>query len=187
MNRIKLITLVMVLGMALVCLAACGKTEEKTEETKTDSNYKTASYDNFSIEYPKAWVAQNQEGMIHVSKDGTTDVPFMFVEKIGELANIGEYVVSCQNNFKNKYQNQMAQPPQTQTMEIGDRKLAGFTAKYSSTDGSKTITRWEFAEEINGITYHYVCEYVSSASGDEHEDETTYFEFEHMMQSMKMK
>ena len=42
-------------------------------------------------------------------------------------------------------------------------------------------------EVIDEETYHFVCEYVSGGYGDVHEDETTYFEFMHALESMKIK
>lgn len=162
-------------------------TNESAEAATEDGLYGVATFDNFSIEYPKGWVAENQEQMIHVSKDGTTKAPFMFVERIGTIGSSESFVSDQMKAFEQKYQNQMAQPPMAQTKTFGNRNLDGFVAKYSAEDASGTITRYEFAEIIDDITYHYVCEYYSSASGDAKEDETTYFEFEHAMQSMTVK
>ena len=203
MKKVKILSLIMSLLLFCSICVSCGSSqEENTEATQEetteatnesaetsaeDSMHGLATFDNFSIEYPKEWIAENHEQMIHVSKDGTTNVPFMFVERIGTIDSSEAFVNDQMKAFKNKYQNQMAQPPMAQTKNFGDRKLDGFVAKYSAEDASGTITRYEFAENIDGITYRYVCEYYSSVSGDAKEDETTYFEFEHAMQSMTVK
>ena len=203
MKKVKILSLIMSLLLFCSICVSCGSSqEENTEATQEetteatnesaetsaeDSMHGLATFDNFSIEYPKGWVAENHEQMIHVSKDGTTKVPFMFVERIGKLDSLESFVTDQMKAFEQKYQNQMAQPPMAQTKAFGERKLDGFVAKYSAEDASGTITRYEFAEIIDDITYHYVCEYFSSVSGDAQEDETTYFEFEHAMQSMTVK
>lgn len=200
MKKVKFFSVLMsLLLICSVCVSCGGSQEEATEsaevtnestETATATEeglYSVATFDNFSIEYPKEWIAENHEQMIHVSKDGTTNVPFMFVERIGKLDSSSAFITDQMKTFEQKYQNQMAQPPMAQTKEIGNRNLDGFVAKYSAEDASGTITRYEFADIIDDITYHYVCEYYSSVSGDAVEDETTYFEFEHAMQSMTVK
>ncbi len=197
MKKIKLLSVLMSLMLVCTFCISCGSSQEEAAEVTNESTetattteeglYGVATFDNFSIEYPKEWIAENHEQMIHVSKDGTTNVPFMFVERIGNIGSSESFIDDQMNYFKQKYQNQMAQPPMAQTKAFGERKLDGFVAKYSAEDASGTITRYEFAENIDGILYHYVCEYFSSVSGDAQEDETTYFEFEHAMQSMTVK
>ena len=163
-----------------------GTTTETTGQSG-DGSYQEAVFDTILIEYPSGWKAEDHNGTIVMSKDGTENPPFFSVEEIGWVESPGTFLTNQMNAFKNKYGNQMAMPPESTTMEVAGMKLAGFTAQYSSYDGTATITRLEYVEVIDDITYHFVCEYVSSASGDQHEDETTYFEFMNAIESMKIK
>ena len=54
--------------------------------------------------------------------------------------------------------------PEIQLIEIGDRRIAGFTTTYSAVDGTKTIVAEEFYEENGGETY---CWYAIYDEGDE--------------------
>ena len=163
------------------------------EETQTiqdndsESLYQEATTGNIQIEYPSGWKAQSSGEKIVMSKDGTENYPFFSVEEIGWVSSPGTFVTNQMEAYETKYQNRVAMPPEVSEMEVAGMKLAGFTTKYSSYDGSATITRLEYVEVIDDITYHFVCEYVSSAYGDQHEDETTYFEFMHAIESMKIK
>ena len=163
-----------------------GTTTETTGQSG-DGLYQKAVFDTILIEYPSGWKAEDHNSTIVMSKDGTENPPFFSVEEIGWVESPGTFLTNQMNAFKNKYGNQMAMPPESTTMEVAGMKLAGFTAQYSSYDGTATITRLEYVEVIDDITYHFVCEYVSSASGDQHEDETTYFEFMNAIESMKIK
>lgn len=164
--------------------------QEPTQNQEPDDNtdlYKETTSGNIQIEYPSDLEAQTSGDKIIMSKDGTENYPFFSVEEIGWVGSPGTFVTNQMNTFTEKYQNRVAMPPEVSGLEVAGVKLAGFTAKYSSYDGSATITRLEYVEVINDITYHFVCEYVSDAYGDQHEDETTYFEFLHAIESMKIK
>lgn len=182
-------------------LTACGpETEEPQQEPEatTESTEDTTQSDGVSmydeiingdilIEYPQGWKTKVSTGKIVMSKDGTEKPPFITVEEMGWVEHSDNYVTSQIDAFKKQYGNQMAKPPQTDTMKVAGIELKGFIAKYSMENGSGTVTRQEYLEEINGLGYHFVCEYVSSASGNQHEDETTYFDFMHVIESMKIK
>ena len=161
--------------------------ETTTEQSDDGSLYQEAIAGNIMIEYPSGWKAQSSGEKIVMSKDGTENYPFFSVEEIGWVGSPGTFETNQMDAFTTKYQNRVAMPPEASGMEVAGMKLAGFTAKYSSYDGSATITRLEYVEVIDDITYHFVCEYVSQAYGDQHEDETTYFEFMHAIESMKIK
>lgn len=163
--------------------------DENQDEDPYDSEslYQEATAGNIQIEYPSGWKAQSSGEKIVMSKDGTENYPFFSVEEIGWVDSPGTFVTNQMDAFKMKYQNRVAMPPEASGMEVAGMKLAGFTTKYSSYDGSATITRHEYVEVIDDITYHFVCEYVSSAYGDQHEDETTYFEFIHAIEIIKIK
>ena len=161
--------------------------ETTTEQSDDGSLYQEVISGNILIEYPSGWTAQSSGEKIIMSKDGTENYPFFSVEEIGWVGSPGAFVTNQMEAFETKYQNRVAMPPEASGIEVAGMKLAGFTATYSSYDGSATITRQEYVEVIDDITYHFVCEYVSSAYGDQHEDETTYFEFMHAIESMKIK
>ena len=166
------------------------QSQEPTQSQASDDNtdlYKETTSGNIQIEYPTDWEAQTSGDKIVMSKDGTENYPFFSVEEIGWVGSPGTFVTNQMNTFTEKYQNRVAMHPEVSGMEVAGMKLAGFTAKYSSYDGSATITRLEYVEVIDDITYHFVCEYVSDVYGDQHEDETTYFEFMHAIESMKIK
>ena len=195
MKRSKLISLLLLLAMIMVFSVACGSEQGESSDTSdsgkqtqdtdiVENDVEIASTGSFSIEYPAGWIAVDSEDQIFVRKDG--DIPFMLVEEIGAVGSPGTFVTNEMNNFTDKYQERVAYQPEAQTKEIGERKLAGFVAKYSSEDGSSTITRYEYVEDIDGMLYLYTCEFVSQGYGDVKEDETTYFEFEHLMESMKV-
>lgn len=199
MRRILSYVLCVAMLLSMLTLAtACGAKEEEpvqdTEASQEDTTpsedqtlYKEATFGNMLIEYPSEWTAENHEGMIHASKDGSTNPPFFFVEEIGAIGSEDDFLSGQSEQFQKKYGNQMAKPPVVQVQEIGGMDVSGWVAAYSKEDGTGTVTRYEYAMVVDGITYHFVCEYVSSASGDEHEDETTFFEFMHAMESFKVK
>lgn len=161
--------------------------DQSQDPDDNTSLYQEATSGNIQIEYPSDWEAQTSGDKIIMSKDGSENYPFFSVEEIGWVGSPGTFVTNQMDAFTTKYQNRVAMPPEASGMEVAGMKLAGFTTKYSSYDGSATITRLEYVEVIDDITYHFVCEYVSDAYGDQHEDETTYFEFMHAIESMKIK
>ena len=70
--------------------------------------------------------------------------------------------------------------PEVKTLEIGDRRLAGFVTTYSAVDGTKTIIAEEFYEEAGGKTY---CWYAIYDKGDE----TTPAAFKKAMETFTLK
>lgn len=141
----------------------------------------------FLTQTPAEWKAENQNGILLLSKDGYGTIPFISIEELGWGVKSPEgFITSQAEAFKNKYGNQMAMPPELSDIKVAGMPLSGYTAKYSADDGSGTITRIEYIEVINDLSYYFVCEYLSSASGDQHEDETTYFEFMHVLESLKI-
>lgn len=141
----------------------------------------------FLTEVPAEWKAENQNGILLLNKNGSGTIPFISIEELGWGVKSPEgFITSQAEAFKNKYGNQMAMPPELSDTKVAGMPLSGFTTKYSADDGSGTITRIEYIEVINDLSYHFVCEYLSNASGDEHEDETTYYEFMHVLESLKI-
>ncbi|MCI5597341.1 MAG: hypothetical protein MR380_11645 [Lachnospiraceae bacterium] len=135
------------------------------QQDESVSLYQEAISGNIRIEYPSGWTAQTSDEKIVMSKDGTENYPFFSVEEIGWVGAPGTFMTNQMDTFKTKYQNRVAMSPEASGIEVAGMKLAGFTASYSSYDGSATITRLEYVEVIDDITYHFVCEYVSDAYG----------------------
>lgn len=165
--------------------------EEESSETMVasadESILQEEIFDTILLEYPADWTAADCGDIIVMSKDGTDDPPFFSVEELGFVNSPETFVTNQMDTFMEKYGNRVAKPPEATNTEIAGMKLTGFVAAYSIEDGSGTITRYEYVEVIDDSCYHFVCEYVSSASGDRHEDETTYFEFMQALENMKIK
>lgn len=197
MKKMCISILVVMLVCAAFALSSCGTEEEEPQqepettaaapEQSEEGLYEEVMEGNILIQYPAGWTAETRDGMIYMSRDGSDKPPFFSVEEIGFVKAPETFINNQMEAFKTKYGNQMAQPPEPSTMEVcAGMEIDGFVARYSSDDGSATITRYEYLEIADDIAYHFVCEYVSDASGNQHEDETTYFEFMHAIQTMKL-
>ena len=160
---------------------------EMTMESETESGLQEEIFDTILLQYRADWTAADCDGIIVMSRDGTDNPPFFSVEELGYVNSPETFLNNQMDAFREKYGNRMAKPPEATSMEIAGMELTGFVAAYSIEDGSGTITRYEYVEVIDDSCYHFVCEYVSSASGDRHEDETTYFEFMQALENMKIK
>ncbi|MDO4393803.1 MAG: hypothetical protein Q4C80_05255 [Bacillota bacterium] len=183
----------------IICMSGCGNSDEpkETQGTQTtgaqsdnnqgDELYKEILVGDILAQYPSGWIASNKDGTIFMSKDGSANPPFITIENMGWVGSPGTFVTNEMNKFKEKYGNRVASPPEAVTDTVAGIKLAGFTGSYSSKDGRTTITRCEMVEVINDVTYLFTCEYVSNAYGDQHEDETTYFEYRNAIETMKIK
>ena len=96
--------------------------------------------------------------------------------------------MSTIDSFRESFQERIAKEPELLTFEVEgtDRKIAGVSIDVSSEDGMDTITNLVLIEELNGTYYEYRCAYVSQTyAEDSHEDETTYFEFMHAIETME--
>lgn len=192
-----LVCMMMILSSVFIMTSCGSEAEEPQQETTAaatepeeptdDGMYKEIVNGNVMIEYPSSWNAEIRDDMIYMYRGTKDTVPFFSVEALGWVGSPDTFLDNQMTSFADKYGNQMAMPPAEETQSIAGMELKGFTAKYSSDDGSATITRHEYVEVIDEETYHFVCEYVSGGYGDVHEDETTYFEFMHAMESMKIK
>ena len=196
-KKLCLFVCMMLMVSSVFIMTACGsETEEPQQETTAateqeeptdDGMYKEIINGNVMIEYPSSWNAEIRDDMIYMYGGTIDQVPFFSVESLGWVESTETFLDNQMTSFADKYGNQMAMQPAEETQTIAGIELKGFTAKYSSDDGTATITRHEYVEVIDEETYHFVCEYVSGGYGDVHEDETTYFEFMHALESMKIK
>lgn len=156
-----------------------------------DDLFTRVSYENdFSFEIPSAWVAWELKDpdTLFVSSDGSDHAPCFFVQKADTGRNAGEYVVQLKNDFLDTYKDAAAGEPEiiTYVPADTDRKLAGYRGVYSSIDDSRKYTVLEYVEYIGEDLYRYYCTYVSETKVEgEYEDETTYFEFLHAIDTME--
>ncbi|MGN0702164.1 MAG: hypothetical protein ACI4KL_03185 [Lentihominibacter sp.] len=196
-RKICLFICVVMMASSVFIMTSCqAETEEPQQDTAAatepedvtdDGLYKEIINGNVMIEYPASWNAEIRDDMIYMYGGTKDTVPFFSVECMGWVGSPETFIDNQMTSFEDKYGNQMAMPPEEETQTTAGTELKGFTARYSSDDGTATITRHEYVEVIDEDTYHFVCEYVSGGYGDVHEDETTYFEFMHALESMKIK
>ena len=102
------------------------------------------------------------------------------MERVELSESIGDTVVNRKNEVAQMLSVRMIGQPEVQLLEIGDRRLAGFTTTYSSVDGTRTIIAEEYYEEIGGSTY---CWYAIYDKGDE----VTPDAFGHAMETFVLK
>lgn len=153
--------------------------------------YKVAGTVLFSFECGKNWFVNEIGGGIIAKKSEAADTfenPELMIFPVNFEETIGEEVVKIKNAYMDTYQNRIVKEPEILTYEVigTDRRLAGVKVLISSEDGMETITRVDLLEEINGQYFEYSCAYVSSTYVEgAHEDETTYFEYLHAIETME--
>lgn len=162
-----------------------------TETVTADGLYKIAESDSFTFECAQDWITENMGDGAWAEKEGTEGYPFYIIynyeaEEFGQTP--GEFIAEDMKEYSKKHGVRVASQPEVVTYEIGDRKVAGYIASCSSEDGSRTITTYRLTETINDRILLYWCEYISQTYNEnEYEDETTYFEFMHAIETLKMK
>ena len=161
-----------------------GQNESETEKTGEDGLFCRISDDDFSIEYPAKWVAEAGHGEIFASPDGLDNPPYIRVVRLGKVDDVDKLIDEKIESFRSEYGERVPGVPERTSFSAEGTDLDGYVAKYSSVDGSCTISKHEYFKTVDGITYSFSCEYVSQAYGDMHEDENTYFEFAHAILSM---
>jgi len=147
--------------------------------------------DDFSFEIPKDWTHWTLEDpdTLLASADGSDTPPIMFAQKVDSDLNAGDYAVKQKNEFLEIFGDGVVGEPEiiTYEPENTDRKLAGFRGVYNSDSAARQYTVLEYVEYFGDDLYHYYCCYVSGVEKEgEHEDETTYFEFLHAIDTMNV-
>lgn len=147
--------------------------------------------DDFSFEIPSSWTTWELEDpdTLFAGSDGSDQPPCFFVQEADTDLNAGEYVIELKNSFLDTFRDSVAEEPEIITYEPAgtDRKLAGYRAVYSSVDDSRKYTVLEYVEYFGDDLYRYYCTYVSGTKVEgEFEDETTYFEFLHAIDTMEV-
>ena len=123
-----------------------------------------------------------------VRKTEEANVPYYSICPVTLEVTLGEEILMTIDRFREYYQERIAKEPELLTYEVEgtDRKIAGVSIAVSSEDGMDTVTNLILIEELGGSYYEYRCTYVSQTyAEDAHEDETTYFEFMHAIETME--
>ena len=160
-------------------------------ESSGDDGLFTRVYqgDAFSLEIPSEWESREMEeqDMLLASPDGSDLPPLFFVQKVDGDVSALAYAAELEKEFLDTYGGGIVSEPEIITYEPADtdRKLAGFRGVYSAADDPAEYTVLEYLENIGDDLYQYYCCYVSGTEAEgEHEDETTYFEFLHAIDTM---
>lgn len=169
-----------------------------SDDAQEESLFKRVSFeDEYSFEIPNGWVYRTQEepDALYASASESEEAPFIIVREAendedsdGRDLSAAEYVKKLQAEFLDGYDGHISAEPEeiTYKPEGTDRNLTGYRCAYSSQDESRRYAVMEYVEEIGDDLYRYSCEYLlSSENEDEYEDETTYFEFLHAIDTMQ--
>ena len=151
--------------------------------------YLIAGNDQFSFECVKDWYAYKKGSAVVVQKTEEVAVPLYSIGPTTLEGTPGESIMSTIDRFRESFQERIAKKPELLTFEVEgkDRKIDGVRIDVSSEDGMNTITNLVLIEELNGTYYEYRCAYVSQTYAEDfHEDETTYFEFMHAIETMEV-
>ena len=163
-----------------------------------DTEYVGSSGDNLTQEgalasagasdFEGGYYFETDESFLMLSDGDTTQVytggamegAYFSVESVELSESIGDTIVNRIKEVADMLSVRMIGQPEVKTLEIGDRRLAGFVTTYSAVDGTKTIIAEEFYEEAGGKTY---CWYAIYDKGDE----TTPAAFKKAMETFTLK
>ena len=134
----------------------------------------------FYFDTDSSYLIISDEDVTQVYTGGVMEGANFSVERVELSESIGDTVVNRKNEVAQMLSVRMIGQPEVQLLEIGDRRLAGFTTTYSSVDGTRTIIAEEYYEEIGGSTY---CWYAIYDKGDE----VTPDAFGHAMETFVLK
>ena len=158
--------------------------EFDTEYSGSSAGTPSASSDEFKsgfyFDTDGSYLIISDEDVTQVYTGGAMEGANFSVERVELSESIGDTVVSRKNEVAQMLSVRMIGQPEVQLLEIGDRRLAGFTTTYSSVDGTRTIIAEEYYEEIGGSTY---CWYAIYDKGDE----VTPDAFGHAMETFVLK
>ncbi len=170
-----------------------GSSEDEAADSTGSSEdgdlFTRVSRDEFSFEVPSSWDSWTLDDpdTLFASKDGSDKPPVFFAQKLGNEVSAGDCTKELKQSFLDTYGEGIVTEPEIITYQPEDteRELAGFRGVYNSKDGSREYTVLEYLEYFGDDLYHYYCCYMSGTTVDgEHEDENTYFEFQHAIDTM---
>lgn len=165
--------------------------EDTDAETAAPINdlYQVMENDDIRVEVPAHWIWGDEDGLLFASKNGDENEPWLMVMKLDADPDAEGLIAAWKKDIRETYQNRLAFEPESYTFETETgRTILGLRCQISSEDGMSTSTLIDAAERIGDGLYGYGCAYISQTYREnEYEDETTYFDFEHMMESMELR
>ena len=174
-----------------------GENQNYAQADLNDGSLKTGAYqkadkeDNFVFEVPSGWSVwtTKHDDEEFASPDREKCMPYIFVEKCGSDMTQESRERTARESFANKHSGNVLAKPEiiTYVPEGTDRNLSGFKAVYAEEGSDAEYTQFEYFETIGEDVYRYQYVYVSKAgSGEEQEDETTYSDFLHAIDTMQI-
>lgn len=160
------------------------------QRTPSSDIFRIAENRSFSFECPAKWnVKLFQKGVV-ASRNEDTDIPQILVFPIEIEGTADEETAAWKQEYMDTYKQRLADEPEPMEYKLSEsgRKLSGVRVRISSEDGMETVTRIDLLEKLSGQYYRYSCAYISSTCKDgAYEDETTFFEFLHAVETMEIK
>lgn len=151
--------------------------------------YTIAGNELFSFEIAAGWKAwYNEENTVLVEKESDENA-FIGVAATALQGTVEDKLDEWKKECVEDFGERVAAEPEIITYEVEgtNRVLTGVRASISSEDGMDTFTCLDMIEELDGQYFHYGCSYLSGTyAEDKYEDETTYFEFLHAIDTMEI-
>lgn len=161
------------------------------ERTPSSDIFSIVGNDLFSFECATGWETRQADNGIIASKGGDGEVfpvPNIMIFPVDVEGTAEEKAEKLKTAYMDTYKNRLANEPEIITFETDEtrRSLTGVRAVVSSEDGMETVTCCDLLEELNGQFFIYSCAYVSATyEEDAYEDETTFFEYLHAIETME--
>lgn len=169
------------------------------DDAQEESLFTRVSYeDEYSCEIPSGWGYRTQDNpdALYASATESEEGPYIIVREADDDEDAGgrdlsmqEYADKLLSEFLDGYSGHVAAEPEQISYEPegSNRKLTGFRCAYSSDDETRRYAVMEYVEEIGDDLYRYSCVYLLSSEHEgEFEDETTYFEYLHAIDTMQV-
>lgn len=179
---------VALVGDAFQTAEPAGKAEEPTVKEGSDQGA-IVENDLFSFECAGDWYVSITDTVIKTFKEDPDDLPGFLAAEISITGSVEEEVENWKTLYMDKFQQRLCQEPELVSYETeGGRYMLGLRMNVSSEDGMDNVTRIVLLEEQDGRYIQYSCAYISQTyAEDRYEDETTYFEFIHAIDTFKLK
>lgn len=164
------------------------KQTENAEEP--DELYQVAENEAFAVELPSGWLFENVDYSISAGKNSIDEMPIMQITPVLIEGEVEDELASWCDLVKEKFEQRLAGEPERVRYEVPgtDRDVEGLKFMVSSEDGMFLYTEFMAMEAIEDAYMSYFCGYISeSYDEDQPEDQTTYFEFLHAIDSIVIK
>lgn len=166
--------------------------EKQTESksTQTEDLYQVAENDIFALELPKEWVVEYSEYGLSAGKVSLEEIPYMEVSPVTIEGTVDESLEEWKAMVMDQFGERLPAEPDRVRYQVpnSDRVVDGIQFNVSSEDGVDTYTEFLTLEDVDGTYFTYFCTYLSGSYDEtHHEDETTYFEFLHAIDTLTLK